>query len=84
MGFKKKKTYTAIEEKEEYEEEDEDYKEENNYTEKYEEEDFDNDADDLEEYEKKNTDGANIVAMRHRNMRVMTLTNLKRIRIWKR
>lgn len=53
MGFKKKKTYTAIEEKEEYEEEDEDYEEENNYTEKYEEEDFDNDADDLEEYEEK-------------------------------
>lgn len=46
MGFKKKKTYTAIEEKE-------DYEEENNYTEKYEEEDFDNDADDLEEYEEK-------------------------------
>ena len=45
MGFKKK-TYTAIEEKE-------DYEEENNYTEKYEEEDFDNDADDLEEYEEK-------------------------------
>lgn len=50
MGFKKK-TYTAIEEKEEDEDEGDDYEEENNYTENYEEEDFDDDTNEYEEKE---------------------------------
>lgn len=50
MGFKKK-TYIAIEEKEEDEDEGDDYEEENNYTENYEEEDFDDDTDEYEEKE---------------------------------
>lgn len=53
MGFKKK-TYTAIEEKDEEEYEDyDDEEEKNNYTENYEEEDFEEDADDLKEYTEK-------------------------------
>lgn len=52
MGFKKK-TYTAIEEKDEEEYEDYDDEEKDNYTEDYEEEDFEEDADDLKEYTEK-------------------------------
>lgn len=53
MGFKKK-TYTAIEEKDEEEYEDyDDEEEKNNYTENYEEEDFEEDTDDLKEYTEK-------------------------------